>query len=576
MSEETPKADWYPDPDEAGQLRYWDGTTWTAHVAPGAAAQPASDPTANSAQGITPESDTPEIPAQTDAHIAPEIAPTASSEQTSRPKWLLPVAGLVLAAGLAAGLFFAFTSGDEAATGEPLSGDEAWRIDSPFESPPHVVDFTADAVVFTAPEDCGEDCDQNRIAVIDPSNGNVLWQELFEGDRPYRPGGLRTWALDNVLIVAPSSLGDADLRAFDLITGEELWQTAVGETWLPNLFRPFGDMVVVQAPERQGLLALDVKTGQERWAVDLEGNQVLNIETVGTETIVLRRIIRDDERGPQFALEGWDLQGTQVWAAPSEFAFGPNVARNDQTASAVRVARDEAAVRAYDITTGETVWDYPLPGLNEPESVVVTDYATGRVVISVVERNDITLTAIDLATGDDLWRNQLTLESQAEFGGRPTVVSWTDTVALVGDTEVRITGGPLRVVALDLADGTQRWDTTIGDQEATINIAPMLDGFKIRPAADPARTHYIVSIGRLRTERLDLETGGIFEVVGERAALAAIDERQRVRIERTDTSTSVEVVGTDSLIELGSDGLPISHVGGVLYVATDDEIVAVE
>jgi len=35
-------ADWYPDPSNAAQLRYWDGTAWTHHVAPthGAAGTP--------------------------------------------------------------------------------------------------------------------------------------------------------------------------------------------------------------------------------------------------------------------------------------------------------------------------------------------------------------------------------------------------------------------------------------------------------------------------------------------------------------------------------------------------------
>ncbi|WP_226924695.1 DUF2510 domain-containing protein [Georgenia satyanarayanai] len=35
-------ADWYPDPHQAGSLRYWDGTTWTAHVRP---ADPQATPT---------------------------------------------------------------------------------------------------------------------------------------------------------------------------------------------------------------------------------------------------------------------------------------------------------------------------------------------------------------------------------------------------------------------------------------------------------------------------------------------------------------------------------------------------
>ena len=31
---QNPTANWYPDPSDPGQLRYWDGTQWTANVAP--------------------------------------------------------------------------------------------------------------------------------------------------------------------------------------------------------------------------------------------------------------------------------------------------------------------------------------------------------------------------------------------------------------------------------------------------------------------------------------------------------------------------------------------------------------
>lgn len=34
MSSNLPPADWHPDPEDPGQLRYWDGTRWTEHVAP--------------------------------------------------------------------------------------------------------------------------------------------------------------------------------------------------------------------------------------------------------------------------------------------------------------------------------------------------------------------------------------------------------------------------------------------------------------------------------------------------------------------------------------------------------------
>lgn len=36
----TTPAGWHPDPQNPGQLRYWDGTTWTDHRAPGAPVEP--------------------------------------------------------------------------------------------------------------------------------------------------------------------------------------------------------------------------------------------------------------------------------------------------------------------------------------------------------------------------------------------------------------------------------------------------------------------------------------------------------------------------------------------------------
>lgn len=47
-------AGWYPDPDVPGQRRYWDGTAWTDHTAPGsgsASRTPPSEPQAPNPAG---------------------------------------------------------------------------------------------------------------------------------------------------------------------------------------------------------------------------------------------------------------------------------------------------------------------------------------------------------------------------------------------------------------------------------------------------------------------------------------------------------------------------------------------
>lgn len=41
----APTAAWYPDPEDATQLRYWDGTQWTEHRAPAQTQQPGQEPT---------------------------------------------------------------------------------------------------------------------------------------------------------------------------------------------------------------------------------------------------------------------------------------------------------------------------------------------------------------------------------------------------------------------------------------------------------------------------------------------------------------------------------------------------
>lgn len=44
MTDAQSPAGWYPDPEGSGQQRYWDGTTWTANYAPGAAPAPPGGP----------------------------------------------------------------------------------------------------------------------------------------------------------------------------------------------------------------------------------------------------------------------------------------------------------------------------------------------------------------------------------------------------------------------------------------------------------------------------------------------------------------------------------------------------
>src|SRR5512132_2078248 len=70
-------AGWYPDPEQAGQLRYWDGGTWTEHRSP------AQEPAAPTAQEQIDEPTPPQSAGHGGAHRAPEpeAEPLSVSEQ---------------------------------------------------------------------------------------------------------------------------------------------------------------------------------------------------------------------------------------------------------------------------------------------------------------------------------------------------------------------------------------------------------------------------------------------------------------------------------------------------------------
>lgn len=101
-----PRANWYPDPENPAQMRYWDGTQWTEHRAPASAAAPEA-----------------------------KTAPAAPKKRIALWVKLGVVAAVLILIGIIGASINAATRGQEPAVAEPTSSPIETQEASPSPTP---------------------------------------------------------------------------------------------------------------------------------------------------------------------------------------------------------------------------------------------------------------------------------------------------------------------------------------------------------------------------------------------------------------------------------------------------------
>lgn len=287
------------------------------------------------------------------------------------------------------------------------------------------------------------------VTSIDRTNGKTLWQKLAteqvpqEGTHPTHTYAAGSPVSDGQTIYA--SFGSRGIFAYSL-SGDLVWQKNLGEMntrfgWgeavTPALA---GDLLIVNWDQEENsfIVALDKKTGEERWRKDRPGeatswNTPL-ITTVGDRTVA---VVNGSGKARAYDCSNgnvlWECGGQTINAIPSAVQFEDMVVLMSGYKGAAAYAIPLAATG--DVTgTKQIRWSH-----QEGTPYVPSPAVSGHRLYFTGGNSDI-LTVLDLKTGKPIAQKQRlgignTYASPLVAGGRVYFVGREGTMVVIKDDD---------------------------------------------------------------------------------------------------------------------------------------------
>ncbi|WP_380283673.1 PQQ-binding-like beta-propeller repeat protein [Kitasatospora purpeofusca] len=224
-----------------------------------------------------------------------------------------------------------------------------------------------------------------KVQAFDAASGEPRWEVAVPDWRDFSTAQGVAVAGDSVIIV-----DGASLRSFDAATGRARWSGPPAVSGAPLVA---GDTVYV--PGRSaGLLAFDVRSGEQRWAQDGVGF-VFDPPVVHGGIVHVADTDLASGRSTVFALEA--ATGRVLWKRAQQHGpIGPAAADG-----AVCLIKGDQLL-ALDAVTGDERWTATVPrGMGRGTSSLTA--AEGAVYVGT---NDDRLFAYDLTTGRLRWQDE--------------------------------------------------------------------------------------------------------------------------------------------------------------------------
>jgi len=273
-----------------------------------------------------------------------------------------------------------------------------------------------------------------ELHALDRGSGAAAWSV---------PVGRAATTLAGDGLLRLTQRGDVELRAVS--TGESLWSARlsprVGAAVAHAVNAPGLPRVVVVAEGERRLVALDLRTGEARWAWTSRQGGAFKLRRVGKLLLVT---------AGDATVTAIDLgTGEPVWrhADRGVFTTAALVHRDQAIALAGEGGRGPARVVSLDAYTGALQWsaDADAPACCAPVATHET------VAVTLATREGVTLAGYDLATGEERFRTALGA-LPGVYNARPAVTAFDDLVVASLPTG--------RVVAVDARTGATRWAQT--------------------------------------------------------------------------------------------------------------------
>ena len=282
---------------------------------------------------------------------------------------------------------------------------------------------------------------------------DVVWTAPLPGAGAYGSASTTPLVLGDLVVVQDLS---SNVRAFELATGEPVWETLVDQFQIGPNGVAVGWGRVFATKGMKEVMALDLSTGEELWSVELVDTPTAGIDIqpqvaaglvlVSTVPISLDGLYTGGDRGVLHALDA--ETGEVVWRFDT-VADEPGELWGDPAVNSGGGAWYPPAV---DTEAGVVYWGIanpaPFPGTPEAPNGASRPGAN-LYTESVV--------ALDLRTGERLWHHQVFEHDLLDRDHVHTMLVETDDGVVVVSTGK---GGV--VVGHDPTEGGELWRTQVG------------------------------------------------------------------------------------------------------------------